>query len=100
MTESLKEILPKIFKDLEKKEVLKKIEGSWRSAVGGKASKHSKVAGFKNGALIVNVDNSMWIYELTLKKEKVLERLRGDGLKEIKDIRFRIGELGEDGKRD
>lgn len=92
--QSLKEILPEVFKKLEKKRDFEKIERLWGLTVGNRADSHTKVAGFKKDILIVNVDNSIWIYELSLRKDKILQLLKkSEDLKSIKDIRFRIGEL-------
>jgi hypothetical protein len=40
------------------------------------------------------VDNSSWLFELTLKKRIILKKLQA-GLegKKLKDIRFRIGDI-------
>lgn len=75
---------------LGEEEILK----AWQEAAGVKASKHSRPKSFKGAVLIVNVDGSGWLYELTIGKKKILERLveRLKG-KSIKDVRFRIGEI-------
>ena len=74
------------------------IVGAWREAVGEAASKHSRPASLKKGSISVNVDGSAWLYELTLKKKEILEKLeekiKG---KKIKEIRFRIGEIKKAG---
>lgn len=75
---------------LGEEEILK----AWEGAAGVRASKHSRPKSFKGAVLIVNVDGSGWLYELTIGKKEILkqlgERLKG---KKIKDIRFRIGEI-------
>jgi hypothetical protein len=63
-----------------------------RKALTKKELGHIKVNYFKKGILSVNVDSSSWLYSLTLKKETLLAKL-GRKSKEIKDIRFRIGEV-------
>lgn len=70
------------------------IASGWENAAGKRASKHSRPASFNRAVLKVNVDDSGWLYELTVKKKEILKRL-GEELKskKIKDIRFRIGEL-------
>ena len=67
---------------------------AWVYAVGKAASKHSKPVSFNKSVLLVNIDDSGWLYELTIKKKEVLkkliEKLKG---KKLNGIRFRIGEL-------
>ena len=74
---------------LGEEEILK----AWKEAAGVRASRHSRPKSFKGAILIVNVDSSGWLYELTVGKKEILKRL-GERLKgkAIKDIRFRIGE--------
>ena len=66
----------------------------WEKVVGEKASGHTLPVSFKRAGLVVNVDCSAWLYELTLEKQDILKKLeeylKG---KKIKDIRFRIGEI-------
>ena len=66
----------------------------WGVAAGCDAGKHSKPIGIKKSELIVNVDSSSWLYEMTLRKKAILKGLEGKfGKKVIKNIRFRIGEI-------
>lgn len=66
----------------------------WEAAAGADAAKHSKPVAIKKSELLVNVDSSSWLYELTMRKKKLLKGLEGKfGKKVIKNIRFRIGEL-------
>lgn len=68
---------------------------AWECAVGKRAASHSKPVAFKGAGLVVNVDGSSWLYELTTRKREILKSL-GEKItakKKIKDIRFRIGEV-------
>lgn len=66
----------------------------WAAAAGAGAAKHSKPVAIKKSELVVNVDSSSWLYELTLRKKEILRALEGKfGKKIIKNLRFRIGEL-------
>ena len=66
----------------------------WGAAAGAAAAKHSKPVAIKKSELIVSVDGSSWLYELTMRKKGILKSLEGKfGKKVIKNIRFRIGEL-------
>lgn len=76
-----------------------KISEIWEDVAGKKASMHSRPTSFKRSRLVVNVDGSSWLYELTLRKQKLLKKLekafvkQGRGEKRPKDIQFRIGEV-------
>lgn len=79
-----------------KRELLteEEMERRWRSAAGKKAARHSRPVSLKRGILRVNVSGSSWLYELTLKKKKIVGKLAGKMKgKAVKEIRFRIGEV-------
>jgi len=70
------------------------IEKMWEEAAGQAAAKHSKPVSLKRAILIVNVDGSSWLYELTTKKRDIIKRLGPEGAgRSIKDIRLRIGDI-------
>lgn len=95
-TEPIRGILKKLLKRLGKKERLTEEEmvSAWAEVVGTQAAAHSRPASFRRARLVVNVDDSGHLYELTLKKKDVITELEGR-LKgrRLKDIRFRIGEV-------
>ena len=70
------------------------IRSAWGLVVGEKAAKHSRPRAFTQSRLIVHVDDSSWLYELTTQKKYILNnlsaKLKG---KKLKDITFRIGDL-------
>lgn len=70
------------------------VRAAWESAVGKKAAKHSRPRSLAGSRLIVNIDDSSWLYELTVRKKEILKKL-GETLKSsrIKDITLRIGDL-------
>ena len=66
----------------------------WEAAAGCGAAKHSKPITIKKSELVVSVDSSSWLYEMTLRKKDILKNLEWKfGKKNIKNIRFRIGEI-------
>lgn len=93
---SIDSILKDVIQDLGDKGRLseEEIAGVWKEAAGEAAAAHSKPISFKRSSMIVNVDGSSWLYELTLGKKEILKKLEGrlKG-KRIKDIRLRIGEV-------
>ncbi len=70
------------------------IRSAWAFVVGEKAAKHSRPRSFAESKLIVHVDDSGWLYELTTQKKYILNnlssKLKG---KKLKEITFRMGDL-------
>ncbi|MCX6357416.1 MAG: DUF721 domain-containing protein [Candidatus Aureabacteria bacterium] len=82
---------------LDKKARDARIVQEWERIVGPTIARHSAPAGMRGKILIVNVDSSVWLAELSrFFKEKILAAVRAElGEERIQDIRFRIGELKE-----
>ena len=96
-SQSIEAVLRKVLSALKKKKGKcgeEEIRKAWASVVGKKASQHTRPVALKRAQLIVNVDGSGWLYELTIKKKDIVKRL-GEKLKtkRIKEIRLRIGEI-------
>ena len=70
------------------------IEDAWRQLVGERASSHTRPAALGKKKLVINVDGSAWLYELTLRKNELLASLKKKfGEDKIKELQFRIGEI-------
>lgn len=71
------------------------VMGAWCEAVEERTRKHTRPISLKNGVLMVIVENSSWLYELTLEKKGIIEKFNDGytGRKKAKDIRFRVGVL-------
>ena len=66
----------------------------WRNAAGRRLAKHSRPTVFKSSRLVVNVDSSGWLYELTLHKGEILKKLKKKFReKPLEELQFRIGEV-------
>ena len=85
--------IKKIISGLQKEKGQDFLE-AWEKAVGEKAAKHTKIIFLKNGQLVVNVNNSSWLYKLTLEKQGILERLNKAQNRKVKELQFRIGDTG------
>jgi len=59
----------------------------FRKNLAAAERRHAKCVALRNGVLTVNVDSSVWLYQLNLKKEILLKKLS------LKNIYFRIGEV-------
>ncbi len=71
-----------------------RIKEAWGNSVGDKIMKHAAPASFNNKRLVVNVDNSIWLYQLGFLKEEVLSKLKKSlGEDAIDDIYFKIGKV-------
>ena len=70
------------------------IEKIWKEVAGGKAFVHSRPASLRRKKLVINIDGSSWLYELTLRKKELLANLKKKlGKDKVKELQFRIGEL-------
>ena len=48
---------------------------AWEEAVGKKAAAHSAPRSLRGARLVINVDDSSWLYELTVQKKEILRKL-------------------------
>lgn len=91
----LEEILKKVVEKMGKKRPSEEeIADAWVDAAGNAAARHSRPVLLKKSVLVVNVDGSGWLYELSTAKPEILKKLGASvKKKKIKDIRFRIGDI-------
>jgi len=97
MNDDLKDVIKKVISDIEKKEekgtdFLK----TWEKTVGEKAARHTRPVFIKRKRLVVNVNDSSWLYKLTLDKQALIERYnkhQKDRKQKIKELQFRVGEV-------
>ena len=88
----IKSIIGKL--DKEANPTSEDIEKIWRDIAGGKTSSHAKPVSLRKKRLVINVDGSSWLYELTLRKNELLAKLKKRlGEDKVKELQFRIGEL-------
>ena len=89
-------VIKSIIGKLDKKKNLTsdEVENIWKEIVGEKASAHTRPASLRKKQLVINIDGSSWLYELTLRKNELLAKLKKRmGEDKIKELRFRIGEI-------
>ena len=87
-----------VIKNLTSKERLgaEEIGAAWQEAVGQAAAKHSRPVSFNKASLVVNIESSSWLYELTVRKKEIIKTLERELKgKKIKELRFRIGDIKE-----
>lgn len=87
------EVLGSVMTGLEMSEDIElkgKVFLAWEEAVGEAAS-HSNPFRFRGSTLIVEVTDSAWINELSMRKTDIINRLeRAVGEKVVEDIRFEV----------
>ena len=65
----------------------------WEEAVGKNIARRARAVSVRNEILFVTVQNSVWLQELVLLKEGIIEKINSlIGKQVIKDIVFRIGD--------
>ena len=69
------------------------VREAWRTAAGEEARECTRPVNLNKGTLTVLVDNSSWLYKLTMEKGRIREEFNKiyPGRKKVKEIRFRIG---------
>jgi len=69
---------------------LGRIRSEWDSLFGPTLSAHMSPSRLAEGELLVNVDQPIWMQQLTFHKRQIVEKLRPYG---VKEVRFRIGRI-------
>lgn len=69
---------------------LGRIRSEWDSLFGPTLSVHMSPSRLAEGELLVNVDQPIWIQQLTFYKRQIVEKLRPYG---VREVRFRIGRI-------
>lgn len=89
----IRDITKEVIKNLsgEKRLRQEKIKDAWRKAAGERFGGHSQVASFREKRLVVNVDSSAWLYELSMRKKELAGRLKERLGADFEELQFRIG---------
>jgi hypothetical protein len=88
------DLLPSAVLELRDRLREERIRQAWRAVVGADAVRRTWPARLADGCLTVNVDNSPWLSELTLRGSEVVARLR-ERFGDVHSVRFVLGPLGE-----
>ena len=97
----IEEVARGLIKDLRDKRSSKeeRVKEAWRSAVGKKFYRHTQPTSFRKKRLVVNVDSSGWLYELTMRKQGIVAKLKKSLKKDFKELQLRIGQVeGQEGR--
>jgi hypothetical protein len=93
--EKLKDVIEDVIRNLTTKKLGDKEANpqEWlKKTLTKKELGHIKFHYFRKGILGVRVDSSVWMYSLSLKKEKLLRKIR-EYNPGIKEIHFSIGDV-------
>jgi hypothetical protein len=69
---------------------LVRLKTDWDEIFEKPLSLHMRPSKYSEGTLLLNVDSTLWIHQLSYHKNAILEKLRPYG---VRDIRFRVGKL-------
>lgn len=75
---------------IEKGMALARLRNDWHAIFDEPLASQMHPAAFSEGELLLTVDSSVWVHQLTYHKRDILGRLRSYG---VRDIRFRVGRL-------
>ena len=89
--QTIKDTVGNVLKDIRSRRSEREIEVSklWKRNLSGQERLHTKCVSLRQEVLTVHVDSSAWLYQVNQKKEKLVTKLG------VKDIRLRLGEVGE-----
>ena len=93
---ALAELLPGALQNLGAKArpTREMVQEAWERLVSKEAARHSRPHRLSQGRLTVEVENSAWMYTLSLRKEPLLQGLiELLGASRVRQIRFRMGEI-------
>ena len=90
----IKDIIPQVIANISQKnpEGQLKIERVWQNIIDEKLKNHTTIGGLKDKALIVHADSPACLFQLNLKRRKLLKQLK-DEIPELEDIHFKIGKV-------
>jgi len=98
---SLEEVVGGLVRKWEKGEYKRgnAVRAAWLSSAGQEAAGHTQPVSFKKGILMVVVENSGWLYKLTMEKRNIIAKFNEEytGRQKLAEIRFRIGKTELDG---
>ena len=95
--QSLSEIMSQLFaaRGWGRRESRLRLEEAWRDAIGLAAEKDTRVGSLRRGVLEIIVRNAVLLQELaSFRKKELLDSLKHNlGVKQISDLRFRLGQF-------
>lgn len=92
--DNIKDILNQVVGQLAGRQRIpsEKVERILQNILEKQELKHIKFVGQKEGNFLIHVDSPTWLYQMNMKKNRILERLK-DEISEVKTISFKIGKV-------
>jgi predicted nucleic acid-binding Zn ribbon protein len=71
------------------------VTAAWIGSVSEKTLGHARPISFTRGVLMIIVENSTWLYQLTMQKREIIKKFNNEykGRQKLNDIRFRVGKI-------
>lgn len=96
----LKEIVKETLKKFNLGEESQKLFAFWQEELG-ELAKHSQIGSFREGKLVVEVDNPVYMQELSAKRKSIVESVnKRMGKRFIVEVRFRLGRINRSNNAD
>ena len=90
--EPIKDIVRGVIQKLSGGSTPVQLQELWKSIVGDKGTAHTRILSFEQGKVVVEVDSPAWLYQMSLKKRKILQQLQ-QHISDVKNISFKIGNI-------
>lgn len=92
--EKIQDIIPSVVEKmaLRKPEAHLKIQRLWQNICEKKETQHTSIVGLQKGTLVVNADSPAWLFQMNLRRKRILEKLKEE-IPEVNTIRFKIGKV-------
>lgn len=92
--EEIKDIVRAVFEKISGQAPVEqeRIQRSWEEVLEKEGLRHTKISGFKDNQLYVSVDSPAWLYQLNLKKKKILGQIQTRH-PEVQKIFLKIGKV-------
>ena len=96
----VKEIIKETLEKFNLGEESQKLFAIWQEELG-ELAKHAQIGNFREGKLVVEVDNHVYMQELSAKRKSIMERVnRRMGKRFIVEVRFRLGKINRNKSED
>jgi len=92
--DNIKDVIHSVIGKLASKQIDQggKLERIWENILEKEDIKHTRILGMNQGKVLVVVDSPAWMYQMRMKKTRLLQKLI-DEIPDVKEIRFKIGKV-------
>ncbi len=92
--DNIKDVVKSVMASMAQKELSAdtSIERIVNGFLSEQEKKHIKFLGYKEGKILFNVDTSAWLFQMNIRKSKMLDKLKEEK-PDVKNISFKIGKV-------